>query len=149
MPDPLETGLLERAVLNTRRPADQDERAAFGRSDDVREFGFLMLQCFVLGNAPPRAPIDQLALRRLCDATFAGEDADGMRTDGVDVEGLRGYLDAEDGLRVSGVGGVDMLDAKDGSGWELIHQLMHPEWNERLTAEAALRHPFWAAPLFF
>ena len=47
--DPLESGLSERAVLNTLRPTDPDERAAFGVADDMREFGMLLLSmCIVV-----------------------------------------------------------------------------------------------------
>ena len=148
--DPLDAGLLERAVLNTRRPGDAEERAAFGRADDLREFGMLVLTCFVLGNAPAGGgggrALGELELRQLCDGAFAAR-ADGMPTDGVDTDGLRGYLDAEDGLRVGGVGGLEMLGK--GGGWELLTSLMHAEWDERPTAEEALAHPFWSAPLFF
>ena len=79
----------------------------------------------------------ELKLRQLCDGAFAAS-SDGMRTDGVDVDGLRDYLDAEDGLRVGGVGGVEMLDKANGGGWALLASLMHAEWDQRPTAEEAL-----------
>jgi serine/threonine protein kinase len=145
--DPLGSGLLERAVLKTRRPGDPTERAAFGRADDVREFGVLCLEAFILGNAPPDAPLSPSKLRALCDGPFAASDEFGGRTDGVDVQGLRGYLDAEPGLRLGGVGGVDVLDVSGGSGWELLAAMLSAEWEHRPSAEEALQHRFWEATL--
>ena len=70
----------------------------------MREFGLLLLTGLVLPNAPPGA-LDQLKLRSLTDGPFLGADADGMKTDGVDVPQLREYLDADDGrLRLGAMG---------------------------------------------
>ena len=71
-----------------------------------------------------------------------------MATDGVDVGALRAYLDAEETLRIGGVGGVDVLDANGGLGWALIETLMHPTWQSRPTAAEALRHRFWSEDIF-
>ena len=146
--DPLDVGLLQRALKRSLGEDDADERARYGRAEDMREFGMLALQCFVLGNAPPASELTELKLRSLCDGAFAGRSG-GSATDGVDVDGLRDYLDAEDGLRLGAVGGVDALDAADRSGWDLLKALLAAEWEERPTAEAALRHPFWSAPIAF
>ena len=72
-----------------------------------------------------------------------------MKTDGVDVPQLREYLDADDGLRVGGVGGVELLDTggAGSSGWDLLALLLHPEWAERPSAAEALAHPFFAADM--
>lgn len=142
--DPLDLGLRERAMLNTLRPADPFERARYARADDMREFGILLLSALVIPNAPPGA-IDAFGLRSLTEGAFVGADADGMQTDGVDVARLREYLDADDGLRIGGVGGVEILDtgSADGSGWDLLSRLLHPEWNARPSAAEALEHPFW------
>jgi hypothetical protein len=145
--DPLGTGLLDRACMGTRRPGDPAERASFGRADDIREFGMLMLECFILGNAPPDAPLTPLQLRSLCDGPFA-QVCDGMRTDGVDVGALRDYLAAEARLQVGDVGGVDVLDLNDRSGWQLVGSLLSGEWEDRPTAEEALQHAFWEARIF-
>ena len=163
--DPLDLGLTERAMRRTLRPGDPFERARFARADDMREFGLLLLCALVLPNAPPGA-LEPLQLRSLTDGAFAASDADGMKTDGVDVAGLRAYLAADDSLRVGGerdgrVGGVELLDAGGqssgggdadadagvprGSGWELLGRLLSAEWAERPSAEEALAHPFWDA----
>lgn len=66
------------------------------------------------------------------------------------MAGLREYLDADEGLRVGGVGGVELLDAggpEGGSGWDLLSRLLHPEWAERPSAAEALEHPFWDAQM--
>jgi len=169
--DPLDLGLKERAMRRTLRPGDPFERARFARADDMREFGLLLLGALVLPNAPPGA-IEPLQLRSLTDGAFAASDADGMKTDGVDVAGLRAYLAADDSLRVGGerdgrVGGVELLDAGGksssgggteadanadagvprGSGWELLGRLLSAEWDERPSAEEALAHPFWEATM--
>ena len=47
-----------------------------------------------------------------------------------------------------GVGGVDVLDANDGGGWDLLVALLRPEWQQRPTAEEALRHRWWNEDLF-
>lgn len=160
--DPLELGLAQRTLRRTVRPGDLEERAAFARADEMREFGLLMLESFVLFNAPPgaEAVLSPLRLRSLIDATFTLADEDGFTSDGVDIAGLRAYLDAEDGLRVGEVGGVEMLSkigkttttspAEVGtSGWDLIQWMMRPDWKERPTVDEALAHPFWEAPMFF
>lgn len=179
--DPLDNGLIQRTLRRTVRPGDPAERTAFAVADEIREFGMLMLEAFVLMNAPPDqqtsggdgagegagegAPaMTSLRLRSLCDSTFCAADADGFKSDGIDVPALRAYLDAEDGLRVGGVGGVEMLDkagkaaptsaaALSGyagqSGWDLIAWMTSPTWEERPTAAQALEHPFWKAPMFF
>ena len=147
-----QNGLMERAVRRTVRPGDAEERAAFAKADEIREFGMLMLEAFILPNAPPDAPLTPMQLRTLCDGPFAKCDCDGFTSDGVDLVGLRSYLDAEEAIRIGGVGGVEMLDVADGagnSGWELIAWMMSPIWEERPTAEEALKHPFWAAKMFF
>jgi len=146
--DPLELGLAERALRRTVRPGDPFERARYARADDMREFGLLLLAGLVLPNAPPGA-IDQLKLRSLTDGPFVGADADGMKTDGVDVPQLREYLDADDGLRIGGVGGVELLDTggAGSSGWDLLALLLHPEWDQRPSAAEALAHPFFDAEM--
>ena len=146
--DPLELGLAERALRRTLRPGDPFERARYARADDMREFGLLLLTGLVLPNAPPGA-LDQLKLRSLTDGPFLGADADGMKTDGVDVPQLREYLDADDGLRVGGVGGVELLDTggAGSSGWDLLASLLHPEWDRRPSAAEALAHPFFEAEM--
>ena len=110
---------------------DPIERSAFGRADDMREFGLLLLQMMLLpssmaggGSAPYEGQLSDLRLRSYCDGAFRLRDADGDPTDGVDIEGLRAYLDADDSLRIGGVGGVDILDAADGSGWDLLQRMM-------------------------
>lgn len=149
--DPLELGLAERALRSTLRPADPDERARYGVADDMREFGVLVLASFLIPNAPAGAT-DTLRLRSLLDGAFASADGDGMRTNGVDVAALRAYLEADDGLCDAGcgVGGARLLDAggDDGSGWDLLAKLLACDWQDRPTAEEALRHPFWEAPMF-
>ena len=101
-------------------------------------------------NAPAGGPIDALQLRTLCDGPFAAYD-DGMPTDGVDVGRLRDYLDAEDSLRLGGVGGVDVLDVggPGKSGWHLLEGLLAANWEERPSAEEALQHPWWKHKMFF
>ena len=156
--DLLESGLRERAALSMLRPADPDERAAFGKSDDVREFGFLLLQMLVLpsSQAGTGAHDDALSadcltalrLRSLCDGPFMLRDIDGDPTDGVDIAALRDYLDADETLRVGGAGGVDVLDAVDGAGWDLLSKLLAGPWQERPSAAEALEHPFWRAALW-
>lgn len=142
--DPLDTGLLDRAYLQIARPDDPAQRAAFGKADDVREFGMMMLQCFLLPFARAgAAPLDTLRLRALCDGPFAKADAEGRRNDGVDIEALRDFLDAEDQLRIGGVGGVDVLDGHERSGWDLLGRMMAPSWEERPSARGCLRHSFW------
>lgn len=152
--DPLGTGLLERACMKCVRPGDPSQRAAFGRADDMREFGMLMLEMMVLGNAPQQAdgdappPMDALKLRSLCDGAFAAT-SDGMRTDGVDIDGLRDYLQAEGSLlQTGGVGGADVLDLNEGSGWQLLKAMLAAEWEDRPTAEEALASKFWSMKLF-
>ena len=145
--DPLGSGLLDRACMKTRRPGDPAERARFGRADDVREFGMLMLEAFVLGNAPADSPLTPLQLRSLCDGAFA-QVLDGMRTDGVDVDALRDYLSAEAGLAVGGVSGADVLGLNGGSGWSLLGSMLSGEWEDRPSAEEALEHAFWEARIF-
>ena len=175
--DPLEIGLLERAVRRTVRPGDPEERAAFARADEMREFGLLMLEAFVLFNAPSKgsaasgddaatagadtSAMTSLRLRTLCDATFVLADEDGYKSDGVDIPALRAYLEAEDSLRTGGVGGVEMLEkaGKPGtdpalagagtSGWDLLAWMMRPNWQDRPSAADALKHPFWSCPMFF
>lgn len=66
---------------------------------------------------------------------------------GVDVTALRAYLDAEETLRIGGVGGVDVLDLADGAGWELLGMLLAGPWQERPSAAEALEHRFWSAKL--
>ena len=161
--DVLGTDLLDRAVLNCVRPADPAQRAAYGRADDMREFAMLVLTCVLLPNAPPEAADIRpgsgsvARLRTLCDGPFAAAD-DGMPTDGVDVARLREYLEAEEGLRLGGVGGVDVLAVgpkKAGvvtagsSGWDLLAALLAPDWQQRPSAEEAAKHPFWTAEMFF
>jgi len=148
--DPLDSGLLDRACRKCVRPGDADERGRFGRADDVREFGFLLLAAALVPNAPAGGPIDALQLRTLCDGPFAAYD-DGMPTDGVDVGRLRDYLDAEDSLRLGGVGGVDVLDVggPGKSGWHLLEGLLAANWKERPSAEEALQHPWWKHKMFF
>jgi hypothetical protein len=64
---------------------------------------------------------------------------------------LRDFLDADDGLRLGGVGGVDVLDTGGAgkSGWDLLAALLAPDWEQRPTAEEALKHPFWNTKMFF
>ena len=148
--DLLDSGLLDRAARKCRRPGDPENRAAFGKADDMREFALLVLGSVLLPNAQPGQPLDALKLRELCDGPFAASD-DGMPTDGVDIDRLRSYLDAEDGLRIGGVGGVDVLDVggAERSGWDLLALLLAPDWERRLSAEDALAHPWWSARMFF
>ena len=68
-------------------------RACYGRADDMREFGILLLSSMLLPNAPPGA-MDLLKLRTLTDGPFAAVDDEGMLTDGVDVAALREFLAA-------------------------------------------------------
>ena len=145
--DPLDSGLAERAVLNTLRPGDADERARYGVADDMREFGMLALTLLIVPSAQPGAT-SALRLRALCEGAFRASDEDGMPTDGVDARGLRNFLDSEPELRIGGVGGVDVLDANGGEGWDLLGRLLHPEWEMRPTASEALQHPFWTKELF-
>lgn len=111
-----------------------------------------MLASILLPNADPRggSALGELPLRTLCDGPFQGYD-DGLPTDGVDVLRLREYLDAEEGLRLGGVGGVDVLDVggEGKSGWDLLAAMLAPAWEQRPTAEEALRHPWWEAKMFF
>ena len=148
--DVMDTGLLERALRKTVRPGDPEERARFGRADDMREFGMLLLQCALIPNMGPEAPLDPLRLRTLCDGSFRGSD-EGLPTDGVDVNGLRAFLDAEEGLRLGGVGGVELLDVggPGKSGWDLLEKLLAPVWEDRPTSEEALKHPWWKERMFF
>lgn len=149
--DVLDAGLFERACRKCVRPGDPAERARFAVSDDMREFGLLLLAAVLLPNADPNAcPLELLALRNLCEGSFAATD-EGMPTDGVDVERLREYLDAEEGLRLGGVGGVDVLDVggPGKSGWHLLGRLLAPVWEERPTAAEALEHPWWREKMFF
>ena len=135
-------------MLNTLRPGDPQQRASYGRADDLRELGVLLLQMMVLPNAPAGA-LGPLQLRTLVDGAFASSDEDGMKTDGVDVPALRSYLDSDDGLRINGVGGVELLDTGGGerSGWDLLARLLSCQWADRPTAAEALSHPFWDAPI--
>ena len=114
----------------------------------------LMLEMMVLGNAPQQAdgdappPMDALKLRSLCDGAFAAT-SDGMRTDGIDIDGLRDYLQAEGALlQTGGVGGADVLDLNEGSGWQLLKAMLAAEWEDRPTAEEALASKFWSMKLF-
>merc|ERR1712087_68655 len=126
-------------------------RARYGRADDMREFGLLLLSTMLLPNAPPESTLSLLQLRSLTDGSFAASDEDGMKTDGVDVPALRAFLDADSELRTNGVGGVEMLDAgskgKGGSGWDLLGMLLAAEWEDRPSATEALQHPFWSAEM--
>jgi len=74
-------------------------------------------------------------------------DSDGDATDGVEVEALREYLDAEPLLRIGGAGGVDILDQAGGAGWELLASLLAGPWQERPSAAEALQHRFWSEQL--
>jgi len=146
--DPLDTGLRERAMLLTLRPGDPEERAAFAKANDVREFGFLLLQMMLLPFAQPSDDaMTVLKLRSLCDGPFMLPDSDGDKTDGVDVRALRDYLDADESIRDGGVGGVDVLDLADGAGWDLLAALLDATWQDRPSAEEALMHPFWSAKM--
>lgn len=155
--DPLDLGLAERALRRTTRPGDPEERARYGRADDMREFGLLLLTCFLLSSAQPDAGFDALRLRTLTDGPFAASDDDGMKTDGVDVAALRSFLADEEALRIGGVGGVEMLDAggarlggefvTQSSGWGLLSRLLAPAWEDRPDAAEALSHPFWTAAM--
>jgi len=148
--DVLDAGLLDRACRKCTRPGDPEERGRFGRADDVREFGMLLLSAALLPNAAPDSAMDMLGLRNLCDGPFAACE-DGMQTDGVDVARLRDYLDAEDELRLGGVGGVDVLavGGEGRDGWDLLERMLAARWEERPSAEEALAHPWWEARMFF
>ena len=154
--DVLDAGLLERACRRCVRPGDPDERARFGRADDMREFGMLVLSSVLLPNADPAGAgagggaLDAVQLRALCDGPFAADD-DGLKTDGVDVERLRAYLDADERLRLGGVGGVDVLDVggAERSGWDLLAALLAARWEDRPSAAEALQHPWWQQKMFF
>ena len=110
--DPLGTGLAERAKQAGAGSAA--ERVAFGEAEDVFEFGMLLLVACIVGCAPPAprgvsgstagsGPASELGLRSLAEGAFGG------RKGGVEVGRLREYLEAEDGLRLGGSGGVELL----------------------------------------
>mmetsp|Transcript_6636 Transcript_6636/g.16691 ORF Transcript_6636/g.16691 Transcript_6636/m.16691 type:complete len:425 (+) Transcript_6636:93-1367(+) len=160
-PDLLDIGLRERAEKCVKAEADGDSSLLNGPSlsdfafaDDMRAFGALMLESLIVPCAPPGA-ITTSALAALCDGAYRGTgmiDRDGttgsdistsaiVTMDGrVDIAALRAYLMEDDGLRIGGVGGADMLDAT--GGWDLLAQLLGP-WQARPSAASALKHPFW------
>ena len=58
--DLLDSGLLDRAARKCRRPGDPENRAAFGKADDMREFALLVLGSVLLPNAQPGQPLEAL-----------------------------------------------------------------------------------------
>jgi hypothetical protein len=94
---------------------------------DVYAAGLILLQ---MAMPPLRGDGTFIAFRRALDAN--GHDIDAWR----ETYERRAHRDAPDGWAV--------LDADSGAGWDLVRKLVRVPAAARLSASAALRHPFVA-----
>ncbi|XP_030506838.2 uncharacterized protein LOC115721879 [Cannabis sativa] len=102
------------------------DKRAFGIADDIYEAGLLFAYLAFLPFCEPGI-MDSLSLQRLIENTFQ-----------LDIEAIREYCLADDRLLEA----VKFLDLGDGAGWELLQDMLNPDFRRRPIAEAVLNHRF-------
>ena len=104
---------------------------AYGRSEDSFALGLTLLHLCLAPFSPPDSGADTATLDRLLGegGPFWG-----------DVEGFRGYAEAEDRW-ADGVAWLESGD-KGQTGWDLAGALLSADWASRPEARAVAKHPF-------
>ncbi|GBG71482.1 hypothetical protein CBR_g8898 [Chara braunii] len=102
------------------------QRKAFGIADDIYAAGLLVAYLAFIPFCEVGS-IDGPALQKLLERTFR-----------LDIAAARDYCAADDRWKDA----VEFLDLGQGAGWNLLQAMLNPDYRQRPTAEAVMKHPF-------
>eukprot|EP00252_Welwitschia_mirabilis_P020156 TRINITY_DN4877_c0_g1_i2.p1 TRINITY_DN4877_c0_g1~~TRINITY_DN4877_c0_g1_i2.p1 ORF type:complete len:282 (-),score=56.99 TRINITY_DN4877_c0_g1_i2:472-1317(-) len=108
------------------------EKKAFGIADDIYAGGLLLAYMSFVPLCQ-EGSIDGPSLQRLLEATFQ-----------LDIQSAREYCESDDRWSKT----VCFLDQCDKAGWELLQAMLNPDYRQRPTAEAVLKHRFMTQEFF-